>query len=73
MSILSGAVRIFRWALGTAAFLVVFWIIGIIAKPGTSSVGFLTGVGVGIEAFFTGLGPLIRDIFTGLANLIKAL
>lgn len=71
--ILSRAQAVFSWALGLAALAVVFWIIGIISKPGTSGQPFLTEVGVGIEAFFTGIGPLIKSVFTGLANLIKAL
>lgn len=73
MIIFSRAIQVFSIAFGIAALAVVFWILGILAKPGTGSLPFWTGVGVGIEAFFTGIGPLLREAFTGLANLIKAL
>jgi len=60
--ILSGAVKVFAAALTIAAILIVFWIIGIISTPGTSSAPFMSGVGTGIKWTFTQLGVLIKAL-----------
>lgn len=60
--VLSGAIRVFAGALTIAAILVVFWVVGIIAVPGTSSAPFMSGVGIGIKWVFTQLGVLIKSL-----------
>jgi hypothetical protein len=60
--ILSGAIKVFAAALTIAAVLIVFWIIGIISTPGTSSAPFMSGVGTGIKWTFTQLGVLIKAL-----------
>lgn len=60
--ILSGAIKIFSVALSIAAILIVFWIVGIIAVPGTSGAPFMSGVGTGIKWTFTQLGVLIKSL-----------
>jgi hypothetical protein len=61
-SILEGAIKVFAAALTIAAVLIVFWIIGIISTPGTSSAPFMSGVGTGIKWTFTQLGVLIKAL-----------
>jgi hypothetical protein len=61
-SILEGAIKVFGAALTIAAVLIVFWIIGIISTPGTSSAPFMSGVGTGIKWTFTQLGVLIKAL-----------
>lgn len=58
--ILAPAIKVFAAAFGIAAVLIVFWIVGIIAVPGTSSAPFMSGVGTGIKWTFTQLGVLIK-------------
>jgi hypothetical protein len=60
--ILEGAIKVFAAALTIAAVLIVFWIVGIIAVPGTSSAPFMSGVGTGIKWTFTQLGVLIKAL-----------
>lgn len=61
-AITSGAVKVFAGALTVAAILIVFWIVGIIAVPGTSGAPFMSGVGIGIKWTFTQLGVLIKAL-----------
>lgn len=60
--ILSGAIKVFAGAATIAAVLIVFWIVGIIAVPGTSNAPFMSGVGTGIKWTFTQLDVLIKAL-----------
>jgi hypothetical protein len=60
--IVSGAIKVFAAALTIAAILVVFWIVGIISTPGTSSAPFMSGVGTGIKWTFSQLAVLAKAL-----------